>query len=69
MLGALYYIKRDTAQPDFDALFVNLPHFRDHKFFKVLYYDYLTISTKITICFLDNIRIQFNPFTSEADII
>ena len=56
MLGGLYYIKRDTAQPDFDALFVNLPHFKDHK---VLYYDYLTIGTKITICFLDNIRIQF----------
>ena len=53
--GGLYYIKPDTTQLDFDVQFVNLPHFRNHK---VLYYDYLTFGTKITICFLGDIRIQ-----------
>ena len=59
MPGGLYYIKPDRTQLDFDALFVNLPHFKNHKFFKVLYYDYLTFGTKITICFLGDIRVQF----------
>ena len=46
----------EQVNADFDALFVNLPHFKNHK---VLYYDYLTFGTKITICFLGDIRIQF----------
>ena len=56
MPGGLYYIKPDTTQLDFDALFVNLLHFKNYK---VLYYDYLTFGTKITICFVGDIRIQF----------
>ena len=59
MPGGLYFIEPDTTQVDFDAMFVNLPHFKNHKFLKVLYYDYLTFCAKITICFLGDVIIQF----------
>ena len=63
MPDGLYYIKTDTTQLDFDALFVNLPHFKNHKF---LYYDYLTFGTKIAICFLGDIRIQFKRINKKS---
>ena len=65
MQGGLYYIKPDVTQLDFDALFVNLPHFKNHKFSKVLYYDSLTFGSNITICFLGDIRIQFKKINKE----
>ena len=65
MQGGLYYIEPDVTQLDFDALFVNLPHFKNHKFSKVLYYDSLTFGSNITICFLGDIRIQFKKINKE----
>ena len=59
MPDGLYYIKPDAILLDFDDLFVNLLHFKNHKFFKVLCYDYLTFRTKITTCFLGGTRVQF----------
>ena len=65
MQGGLHYIKPDATQLDFDALFVDLPHFKNHKFSKVLYYDFLTFGSNITIYILGDIRIQLKRINKE----
>ena len=58
------YIKCDTIQLEFDALFKNLSHFQIHKLFKVLCHDYLKFDAKITI----DIRIQFKKMYKEKTL-
>ena len=62
MWDGSYQIKRDTIQPDFAALLINLSQFKSQNFFKVLYYDYSKFCTKIMICFQGDIRIQIKKF-------
>ena len=55
-------------QLDFDALFIDLSQFKNRKFFNVLYYDNSKFGTKITICCLVDIRIQFKKINTEESL-
>ena len=68
MPGGLYQIKSDPVQLDFNALFINPSHFKSHTFFKVFNYDYSKFDTKITICCLGHIKIQFKKTNKEETL-